>query len=80
MIAIFAYSNTFVSGFAATERAGPLLTSFLLSWIAGFFAYLLVHAVAGGKGKDAGKDFRGRRLLSGKEHAKRLAQKHLRRF
>ena len=37
-------------------------------------------ALAGGKGKDAGKDFRGRRLLSGKEHAKRLAQKHRRRL
>ena len=80
MIAILAYSNTFVSGFAATERAGPLLTGFLLSWIAGFFAYLLVHAMAGGMRKDPGKPFRGRRKLSGKEHAERLAQKNRRRL
>ena len=80
MIAIFAYSNTFVRGFAATERAGPLVTNFLLSWIAGFFAYLLVQALAGWKRKDPGKPFRGRRLLSGKEQAMRLAQKKRRRL
>jgi hypothetical protein len=80
MIAIFAYSNTFVSRFDAAERAWPLLTNFLLSWIAGFFAYLLVQALSGMRRKDGGKPFRGRRLLSGKEQAMRLAQKKRRRL
>jgi hypothetical protein len=80
MIAILAYSNTFVSGFEATERAGPLLTSFLLSWIAGFFAYLLVLALVGAKRKGETKGSRGRNMLSGKTQAKRLAQKNRRRF
>jgi hypothetical protein len=75
MILILAYSGTFVSGYAPANQAGPLVTSFLLCWLAGFFAFLLINSLAESQRKAPGKPFRGRRLLSGKEQAKRLATK-----
>jgi hypothetical protein len=75
-LGFFAYSSTRISGFEPAARTGPLMTCFLLSWLAGFFAFLLVFGLAGLAKSGPDKPFRGRRILSGKDQAKKLASKN----
>jgi hypothetical protein len=73
--AVFTACVMFTASFVPAARFIPSMVSFGVSWLAGLFAIGVANAFLSGKKNGDGASFRGRRILSSKNQAGRLAKK-----